>query len=136
MGFRPFMENSNKPTDEILNDVLGNAYSYYRDLLDLLKVYSQEWIYAKSSGWMLKIFDPHSSFLHIIPLREEFVVNLAIRENEKENILNNIYLEELHNQLKASQKHSEGYGLKFEVASVKEYRQVKLLVDQLIILRK
>jgi hypothetical protein len=51
------MEQTNKPTEATIIEVLGNNYGHYSQLLALAKEYKQEWTYTKNSGWTLKIFD-------------------------------------------------------------------------------
>ena len=130
------MELSNKPTEDTLNDVLGSVYSHYEEIIAITGTFSTEWIHSQSGGWMLKVFDNKKSLLYIIPLRKEFIVSLAIRENEKDNILNDAKLKELHRQVSTSKKHTEGYALKYEIANDQEYRQARLLIEKLIEFRK
>lgn len=130
------MELSNKPTEDTLNDVLGSVYSHYEEIIAITGTFSTEWIHSQSGGWMLKVFDNKKSLLYIIPLRNEFIVSLAIRENEKDNILNDAKLKELHRQVSTSKKHTEGYALKYEITNDKEYRQARLLIEKLIEFRR
>jgi hypothetical protein len=129
------MENKNMPTEESLKESLGNAYLFYCKLIHLTNAYEKEWIYAKSSGWMLKISDNKKSLLYLIPLREEFKINLAIRENEREVFLKDKDLASIHPQIGKSRKYMEGYALNFEIKSTNEYKEIEGLIEKLINIR-
>jgi hypothetical protein len=129
------MEQSNKPNEESIKEVLGNAYEYFTKLITLTKVYNQDWTFTKNSGWMLKIFDKKKSLLYIIPLKEGFKVSLAIRETERELLLKDKSLEMHHAQLAASRKYMEGYALQFEIFEANEYQQFQGLISKLLIIR-
>ena len=74
MGERPFKEKSHKPTEEQLNTVLGNLYTYFVDLKELTKGFKHEWNYSKTSGWIEKVADKKKALYYLIPLNDAFIL--------------------------------------------------------------
>jgi hypothetical protein len=135
MSYRPFLDKSNKPTEKAIKAALGSAYAYYIIVIGLASSYSQEWDFAISSGWMLKISNRKKSLLHLIPLKDGFKVSLAIRENEREAFLCDDDLRILQDKISSSKKHMEGFALQFDIVNRNDFQPVELFIRKLIILR-
>ena len=135
MNERPFPDQSIKPTGQAIQAALGNTYSCYEKIIDLASAYSQEWTFAKSSGWMLKIYDRKKALLYLIPLNEGFKISLAIREHEREALLRDDTLAIIHDKIAASKKYSEGFALQWDVVNENEFQPVELFIRKLIAIR-
>ena len=135
MNERPFPDQSIQPTEPAIQAALGNTYAGYQKVTGLASAYLQEWTFAKSSGWMLKIHDRKKALLYLIPLNGGFKISLAIREGEHAALLHDDELGLLHDKIAASKKYSEGFALQFEIAGENEFRPVVLLIRKLIVLR-
>jgi hypothetical protein len=135
MSYRPFLEKSNKPTEKALEDALGSAYAYYNLVVDLAGSYTKEWVYAKSSGWILKISDRKKSFINLIPLKNGFKVSSAIQENERKAFLSDKDVQILHSKILSSKKHMEGFALNFDIVNRNEFQLLELFIRKLIIFR-
>jgi hypothetical protein len=136
MNERPFLDASNKPADLNLPSVLGSMFVFYREVLGLADSYTQEWIYSKSGGWMLKVFDRKKALFYLIPLNECFKINMAIRQEEREAFMNDNELGDLHQKLTSAKKYSEGFAMQFDITNQKDHRMVELFIKKLIAIRK
>lgn len=132
MEERPFMDKNAEPEDEKLKQAFGDSYSYYGELMEITDAFLKDWNFSKSSGWMLKVHDNKKALFYLIPLKGEFKINMAIRENEKNTFLEDNELEAIHDMIKSAKKYREGYALRFEVKTRENYKILSLLVKKLI----
>ena len=135
MKERPFPDQSIQPTEPALQAVLGSTYTCYERIIGLASAYLQEWAFAKSSGWMLKIYDRKKALLYLIPLNDGFKISLAIREHERAALLRDDALRIIHDKIAASKKYSEGFALQWDVANENEFQPVELFIRKLIAIR-
>jgi hypothetical protein len=110
-------------------------YNYYQKLTDTAGTFSQDWNFSKSSGWMLKVHDKKKALFYLIPLKNEFKISMAIRENERKTFLEDIELKIIHDILKSAKKYREGYALQFNIKNKGNFETVTLLIKKLIALR-
>ena len=115
MEERPFMDKNQMPEDTTLRAVLGNRFSDYQQLTGLAAAYSQVWNFSKSSGWMLKVFDRQKALFYLIPLNNAIRISLAIREKERDVLLEDKGLSALHEKISSAKKVVEGFALKFDI---------------------
>ena len=87
MTERPFLDKSNKPTEQTIQATLGSTYIYYKKVVGLASSYLQEWTFTKSSGWMLKLYDRKKALFYLIPLKNGFKLSLTIRDEERDAFL-------------------------------------------------
>lgn len=136
MEARPFSQKTLKPTDVLLKKELASVVPYYNQLMDIVKTFSKEWNYSKSGGWMQKIFDNKKALLYLIPLKNEFLLSLTVRENEREILLNDKEIESHKEQLAQAKKYSEGYAMRFLITNKKSFLETVSFVKKIIALRK
>jgi Protein of unknown function (DUF3788) len=132
---RPFMDKLIIPTEQDLRDALNGMYFNYQKIIEIAKSFSREWMFSKSGGWMLKIFDPKKTFLYLIPFKDGFKINLAIRENERENLLRDETLVEINDQIRLAKKFVEGFALQFEIFNDDRYQIIESFITRLIVFR-
>ncbi|PKM66086.1 MAG: hypothetical protein CVU95_12180 [Firmicutes bacterium HGW-Firmicutes-2] len=133
MNQRALLEKALQPTDEMLEDALGRTYKYYTVLIKLTGDFDKKWTFYK--GWSLKIFDKKKALLYMVPHEDGFIVSMAIREKEKETLLENPKLDFAHNQLNESEKIMEGYVIQFEVEQDESAQKCFEFVEALIGMR-
>jgi Protein of unknown function (DUF3788) len=133
MEERPFCNKTSKPTNENIKKVLASTFSYYNQLMENTKTFSKEWNYSKSSGWMQKVFDKKKALLYLLPLTNQFIISMAIRENEREILLKD---KEIVLQLKQAKKYSEGFAMRFVVTNEETFSRTTLFINKIITLRK
>jgi hypothetical protein len=135
MQKRPFLDKSNKPTGQAIQAALGLVYTCYNEVMGLTASFSQDWIFSKSSGWMLKIFDRKKALLYLIPLNDGFKISLTIREDERDAFLQDGELETMHNKISSSKKYAEGFALQFDIIHPNEFQLPGLFIKKLIAIR-
>ena len=135
MKERPFLDESNKPTEQVMKAMLGSTYAYYSNIIDLVGIYSREWTFSKGSGWMLKIYDRRKALFYLIPYYDGFKISLAIRGNEREAFLDDSKLGLIHDKILLSKKFTEGFALQFEIENMSEFQTVELFIRKLIAMR-
>ena len=125
------------PDDVTLKKVVGALYSDYLDILSLAGGYSREWkYYGKKYGWQLKVTRKGKSLFYLIPLEKSFRMGFAVREKERETLLNLTLPAKVREELRRAKKYSEGYPLRLSVSAKNDMRAVRLVVDALMSLRQ
>jgi len=135
MGFRPFLDKSNEPTDQTLQAALGNKYAYFKNVIDLTSSYLYEWVFTESGGWILKIHDQDKTLLYLIPYKERFKISLTISTEERDAFLRDNELAGLHYKISSSKKFTEGFSLQFDTANITELQRSDLVIRKLITIR-
>ena len=85
---------------------------------------------------MLKIADSKKVLFYLIPLYEEFLISLTVREREREQLMSCKELILHYDQLKQAKKYSEGYAVKFMVSDKESFSSASLFIKKLIAFRK
>jgi hypothetical protein len=132
---RPFHEKSTKPDAAKLKDSLGPSFRCYSELDKLSAAFKKEWNHSKMSGWMQKVSDSKKALYYIIPLENSFRVSLTIRENEREDFLEDITLSAVHALLNSARRFVEGYALQFTVVDRDSFLPLKALIQKLMATR-
>lgn len=135
MEERPFLDKAVEPTKEKLKQALEYSYDYYEGLIEIAGSFLKDWNFSKSSGWMLKVHDKKKALFYLIPLKNEFKISMAIRENERKAFLEDHELETLHSIIKSAKKYREGYALQFNVKNDEDFKILELFIKKLIELR-
>lgn len=133
---KSFLSPTPKPDSANLAAALGLTFDFYLELLAITTAFKPAWNHSKSSGWMLKISDGKKALCYIIPLSGCFKISLTLREAEREILLNDSTLTELHQQLSTAQKFVEGYALQFIISNKKEHAGLLKLLHALMFSRK
>ena len=135
MEIRPFLDENTKPTEKALKPILGNVYEYYKRLIKIADSFIMDWNFSKSSGWMLKAHNKKKALFYIIPLENEFKINMAIRENERKTFLKDDELKMIHSKIKSAKEYREGFELRFEVKDDEHFKVIESLIKKLTAIR-
>jgi len=133
---KPFCQKTLKPTAANIKKVLFSAFSYYNQFMKNTKTFSKEWNYSKSSGWIQKVFDNKKALLYLIPLTNQFIISMTVRENEREILLNDKEIDFHKEQLKQAKKYSEGFAMRFSVSDKESFSSSIIFIMKIIALRK
>jgi len=132
-----FLDKTNKPTDENIKTGFGKVYAYFSKINDLTKNYSKDWIFSKSSGWMLKYYDKTKALFYLIPLKNELKISLTLRESERETIMKEKSLDKsILTKIGTAKKYVEGYAIQLIISSENDFYNFKELMEIIIELRK
>jgi hypothetical protein len=129
------LDKSKKPAEQSLRSSLGNAYSYYESAIDIAASYLHEWIFTKSSGWMLKMHDRKKALFYLIPLKDALKISLTMRESERAALLSDKELAGMHAAISSSRKYAEGFALQFAIGDEKGFRSFELFIRKMIAIR-
>jgi hypothetical protein len=135
MADRPFLDQSNKPTDETLGATLGPAYDCWRAVIELAKAFASEWTYTRSCGWVLKIHDRRKALVYLIPLDRGFKMSMAIRGSEREAFLLDPALALAHDAIASARRYPEGFAVAFAVDGGWTFGPAELFIGKLIAAR-
>jgi len=135
MTERPFLDKSNKPTEQTIQATLGSTYIYYKKVVGLASSYLQEWTFTKSSGWMLKLYDRKKALFYLIPLKNGFKLSLTIRDEERDAFLCDDELAVMRDKISSFKKYTEGFALQFDIANKREFQSLELFIQKLIAIR-
>lgn len=133
---RAFVEEPDRPTGQTLATHLGAASGLFDRLEALTAGYSRGWQYARGLGWMFKVSDRRKVLLYVIPLRGAITVSMAVRDGERQVLLADPELAVIRETIAGSRRVSEGYAMRFVVATDAEYLPVAHLVNTVMALRR
>ncbi len=128
-----FIDKSKMPTKELLEKNLGICYQYYDDLTSLAKKFEIKWTFYK--GWSLKFFSKNKALFYGIPHHNSFTLSMAIRENEKQKMLEDGNLNFIHPQLRDSKKFREGYAIQITIENEQTAKLGIIFIKELITMR-
>jgi hypothetical protein len=124
------------PDESKLKKALGELYSAYKEVLELTEGYDHEWkYYGKKIGWQLKVTRKGKALLYLTPVEKSFRIGFALRENERERLMNSSLPPKTKEQLAAAKKYPEGYPLRLEIKSKTDMRTMRVVIEVLKELR-
>jgi hypothetical protein len=136
MEERPFLSKKPEPNLVSLEQILGRVFFKYDQLMKIAEGFSKEWHHSASGGWMQKIADSKKVLFYLVPLHDQFLISLTVRESEREQLMNNKEMILHYDQLKQAKKYSEGYAMRFIVSDKESFSSAALFIKKLIALRK
>jgi hypothetical protein len=120
------------PDESKLKKTLGELYSAYKEILGLTYAFDHEWkYYGKKFGWQLKVVRKGKALLYLIPQEKSFRIGCAVRENEKERLMNSSLPPKAREELASAKKYPEGYPLRLEIKSKTDMRTVRAVLEVL-----
>jgi hypothetical protein len=128
---RVFFDESTEPSEKSLRTELGQFYNNFKYIMDISDSFFKDWNFSKRSGWMLKVHDKKKALFYVIPMKNEFMVSMAIRDNERIQCMNDFELKMIHDKLLAAKKYREGFLIRFKTSD-DDYETFLLLIKKLI----
>ena len=124
------------PDDLKLKKALGDTYLAYREILALVETFQAEWkFYGAKIGWQLKISRKGKVLFYLTPQDGSFRLGFAVREKEREMLLNSKLPVNTKELLAAAKKYPEGYPLRLQIKKEGDMKVVCLVVEVLKALR-
>jgi hypothetical protein len=124
------------PDDPILKKAFGDAYPLYKEILTLVESYSSEWkFYGPKIGWQFKVSNKGKALFYLTPLEGSFRLGFAVRDIEKEMLLNSKLPAKDKKELAEAKRYPEGHPLRLQVEKEGDMKAVRLVVDTLKSLR-
>jgi hypothetical protein len=131
-GWRPFVDPHSAPDRETVQRVLGATSSHYRDLLERTAGFTPTWTYTKGSGWLLKLAAKGKALCYVIPLVGSFRVSMAIREAEREHVLEAPGMVVYAPLVRAARKAPEGFAIVFDVDGDDAYDRCRRFIEWVV----
>ena len=132
---RPFRDPKREPTEAEVVAALQRAAPMYRALTKQSATFERQWVHSKAGGWMLKVHDGQKALFYLVPLVGSFRVSLTVRPAERDALLADARVAEIHRQLRDAKKYAEGHALRFDVADRTAATTVGELLARIIELR-
>jgi len=124
------------PGESELRKILGGLYPSYGELLELTAPYTHEWkSYGRAHGWQLKIAGKGKAMLYLSVQERSFRVGFAIRDKEREALLNSGLPDGVKADLEAAKRYPEGFPLRFSVKGRSDVAPVRMVIEQLMSMR-
>ena len=125
------------PDDSQLKLTLGTTYSFLKKLEGLTENYVREWkFYNKKSGWIYKVSNKKKSLFYVTPLKNNFNIGFALRESEREALLNSKLSNETREKLLSAEKYPEGFALRLNIKNKDDFNNLITIVSVIMELRK
>jgi hypothetical protein len=124
------------PDDPELRMALGGVYPAYKEILSLIEGYAREWkFYGPRIGWQFKATRKGKALFYLTPQEKSLRLGFAVRDKEKEFLLDSKLPAKLKEALAAAKKYPEGHPLHLVVNKQSDMRAVRLVVATLKSLR-
>lgn len=121
-----FVDKDDEPSERSLISALGDSYESFAELVQLSDSLLQEWkFYSPKYGWALKIFQKKKVLFYLTPGAGQFYFGMAVRENERDLILDSDVSAVTRSVLANEKKILEGYPLRIEVKNRDQLTDIK-----------
>ena len=128
MSVNVLNEKAAEPTDPQVKAALGPTLVHFEALRALTASCEWDWRhYGKKYGWKLKVHADDKTLLELTVADGWFLVAMAIREKERQELKGDPAASALGEQL-AGAASPEGYGLKIEVRDAASWERALALV--------
>jgi hypothetical protein len=120
------------PDNLELKRLFGDLYAAYQEILKLTESHHREWkCYGKKFGWQLKVMRHGKVLLYLTPLQSSFRIGFAVRENERQALLDSNLPAKTKEELSLAKKYPEGYPLRLSVNKKSDMKSVRLAIETL-----
>jgi hypothetical protein len=125
------------PDDLKLKKALGILHPAYKEVLSLIEGYETEWkFYGPRIGWQFKATHKGKALLYLTPQEKSFRLGFAVRDKEKEVLLDSKLPKKVKEAFAAAKKYPEGHPLHLLVNRQSDMRAVCLVVNTLKTMRQ
>ncbi len=133
MEEKTFNDKSEKPTEKMLKESLGNSYKHWNSikgfLVDQFETINEEWkYYNPKSGWVLKVLLKKRNLFFFFAYDKYFRVAFVFGEKAYKIILKSDLPKKIIDEIKGAIKYAEGRGIRIEVKSQKDVDIIKQLI--------
>ena len=131
-----FLDKSVEPESADLKQNLGSVYPIYQEIMAIAELFKKEWKFYGKTGWQLKVHDSKKALFYLTPMKSAFRIGLAIREEEKEMLLQSGLDEAGKKAVEEAQKFPEGFALRFSITEAKDAGLLLQVLTLIVPLRK
>ena len=124
-----FVEKAYPPEAAALRNALGSLYPAYKEVLALAEGLDLEWkYYGRKIGWQLKASRKGKALFYLTPLQQLFRVGMAVRESEREALLQSHLPARIKSELKSAKKYPEGYPLRLAISQPSDMKALGIVL--------
>ncbi len=129
-----FPDKSTMPTSSVLDATLGQAASWFNDLLAFISKQTgnvnTEWkYYGKKSGWTLKVLSGKRNIFFLIPGENNFSASFTFGEKAREAALTGELSPALRQSVLEAVQYAEGYTFQWSARSREEADEIRKLIN-------
>jgi hypothetical protein len=130
MALSAFDDKTEPPQEDELAEMLGKTLGLWTDLQSRISTrfapLSIEWGYtSKSTGWGLRLKQEKRTMLYMTPCRGYFLASFALGEKAVKVAHDSKLPAEVLEAIDNAPRYAEGRGVRFEVRSAKDVRNVE-----------
>lgn len=104
------------PNDADIKQALGPMHAAYIQLMSQFEGIAQEWkFYGTKHGWQLKASIKGKALFYLVPRKRSFTFACAVREKERDFLLQSKLPSAIKSELLPAKKCAEGYPLRIQV---------------------
>ena len=134
MSASVFNDKSVKPDNKTLLNVLGKTAKLWQKIKSNLENEYGELIedwkyYGQKTGWLLKVLRKKRNLFFFIPLKGCFRIAFVFGEKAVSAVESSDLPEAIKLELKNARKYAEGRGIRIEVKSAKNIKNIQKLVE-------
>ena len=129
-----FDDKSVKPDEKALLKAIGKTAGYWKKIKSNLEneygELNEDWkYYGQKTGWLLKVLRKKRNLFFCIPLKGSFQITFVFGEKAVSAVQNSDLPEPIKQELKNARKYAEGRGLRIDVKSAKDVKNIQKLVQ-------
>ncbi len=134
MSASVFDDKSVKPDSKALVKAIGKTAGYWKKIRSNLENDYGELIddwkyYGQKTGWLLKVLRKKRNLFFCIPLKGSFRMAFVFGEKAVSAVQSSDLPEAIKLELKNARKYAEGRGIRIDVKSAKDVKNIRKLVE-------
>ena len=134
MSASVFDDKTVKPDEKALIKVIGKTAGHWKKIkTNLEKDYGElieDWkYYGQKTGWLLKVLRKKRNLFFCIPEKNGFQIVFTFGDKAVSALDDSDLPEEIKEELKNARKYVEGRGLRINVKSAKDVKNIRKLVE-------
>jgi len=134
MSLSIFMDKNQVPTNETLQNILGDCFHLWTDIRNyIFKKYpnaTEEWNSSGAKhGWSFRIKDKIRAIIYLIPRDKSFMVGLVYGEKATNQARDSDISQKLKDIIEAAPVYAEGRGFRIEVTGNEMMADIEKLIN-------
>ena len=134
MSVSVFGDKVVKPDEKALLKAIGKTAGHWKNIKSHLEneygELVEEWkYYGQKTGWLLKTLKKKRNLFFCIPLKGGFHLSFVFGDKAVRAVQESDLPESIKTELKNARKYAEGRGLRIDVKSAKDVKNIKKLIE-------
>jgi hypothetical protein len=134
MSVSVFDEREVKPDEKALLKAIGKSAGHWKKIKSHLEneygELTEDWkYYGQKTGWLLKTLKKKRNLFFCIPLKGSFHLTFVFGDKAVRAVQDSDLPETIKTELKNARKYAEGRGLRIDVKSAKDVKNIQKLIE-------